>query len=619
MGPEHLGIGDRKFLINRLIQQAPINTLVREFFKNADENAALAPIGWRIVEIQPTIIDGVRKLTFFNTGVGMSASELKTATDLSSSVNKMMSLDGNFGIGAKVSGLAASPDGIRYRSCKDGEVNEVTIGFDAQEDTYVRFATLMADGSTETIYDVTAAAIKDGRSVEYDWTEVVLLGESPDHDTVAEPIGVGQEVDRSFIATSVFRRFAAFSDDVQVKIDVAMTKGGGKNETGRFRQLRTLDDIIQRVPLKHEDATDSDTGITVRYVHDPKNESSSHTSSARANAATSSTTFCALVYRGERYDFRTQKVWSSAAPTFGIPFGSKVLTVEIRLPDGSAYPSQYRDSLLWRHDRSPLTADQYAYLVRELMPEWVKDVIRAESPDGADDLNDLQSDLQTLLDELRVPTKVLKPASARPSPTVPTESNDAGVAEPEATAIEAEQDEPTPEGVRKAPKRGEDRAAKTRVRHAPEGAMASRLSRALERAPEIKILIDPEEIAERGLKGRAAKFYGEVQTLFVNGLYPVVGRMADELADEFVGAEDLEEARALAIHASQRTLAFRVGKATCYALAKRLLDDWSREDLDRATSPESLSMAADDYRQSIPAARRWIKERVRMANVAALG
>jgi hypothetical protein len=33
MKSEHLGIGDRTFLINRLIQQAPINTLVREFFK----------------------------------------------------------------------------------------------------------------------------------------------------------------------------------------------------------------------------------------------------------------------------------------------------------------------------------------------------------------------------------------------------------------------------------------------------------------------------------------------------------------------------------------------------------------------------------------------------------
>lgn len=31
------------------------------------------------------------------------------------------------------------------------------------------------------------------------------------------------------------------------------------------------------------------------------------------------------------------------------------------------------------------------------------------------------------------------------------------------------------------------------------------------------------------------------------------------------------------------------------------------DDLDRATSPESLSLAADDYRQSINAARKWIR------------
>ena len=75
----------------------------------------------------------------------------------------------------------------------------------------------------------------------------------------------------------------------------------------------------------------------------------------------------------------------------------------------------------------------------------------------------------------------------------------------------------------------------------------------------------------------------------------------------------------MALQASQRTLAFRVGKATCFALAKRLLDDWSTSDLDKATSPESLSMAADDYRQSLAAARKWIKDRVRMASAVALG
>jgi hypothetical protein len=618
MGPEHLGIGDRKFLINRLIMQAPINTLVREFFKNADENAALAPTGTRVVEIYPTVIEGVRKLTFFNTGIGMSAAELKTATDLSSSVNKVMSLDGNFGIGAKVSGLAASPDGIRYRSCKNGEVNEVTIGWDPEEETYVRFNMQMPDGTQETIFDVTATALAEGRDVGHDWTEVVLMGQSPEHDTVAEPIGQGIEVDRSFITTSIFRRFVAFSPGIEVRIDVAMTKGGGRNETGRFRQLKTLDDVLDRLG-KWEDVTDESSRVTVRYIHDPKHENSSHSSSARANAATGSTTFCALVYKSERYDFRTQKVWSSVAPTFGIPFGSKVLTVEIRLPDDGAYPNQYRDALLWRHDRSPLTADQYAYLVRELMPDWVKDVIRSESPDGASDLNDLQSDLQKLLDELRVPTTVLKPAFRAVGPTLPTERNEAGTAEPERTAIESEQDEDHTEHGRRPPKPTHDRASKSRVRQAPQGATASKLTRALERAPEIVILTDAQEISDREMKGRAARFYGDVQTLFVNGIYPVVERMAGELAAEFVGADDAEEARGLAVTAAQRMLAFRVGKATCFALAKRLLDDWSSEDLDRATSPVSLSMAADDYRQSIASAKRWMRERVRMADVAALG
>jgi hypothetical protein len=36
------------------------------------------------------------------------------------------------------------------------------------------------------------------------------------------------------------------------------------------------------------------------------------------------------------------------------------------------------------------------------------------------------------------------------------------------------------------------------------------------------------------------------------------------------------------------------------------VDGWSLEDLDRAASPESLSLAADDYRQSMGAARKWI-------------
>ena len=538
MQSEPLGIGDRKFLINRLIQQAPIHTLVREFFKNAEENAYLAPDGERRVEIYPTEIEGTRKLTFWNTGVGMDELELRTATDLSSSVNKAMSLDGNFGIGAKVSGLAASPEGIRYRSCKGGRVHEVVIGYDDEQETYVRYAAQLPDGSSDVVYDVTGVSSEEEHSLDYDWTEVVLLGQAPEHDTVAEPIGHGVSVERSFIATSIYRRFSDFLPGVRVSVDVAMTKGGGKGESGRFRQLRTLNDIIDRLG-ESELVTGHESGVSVRYIHDPKHESSSHSASARANPATGSTTFCALIYKSERYDFKTQKSWSAVAPAFGIPFGSKVLTIEIELPEEVVMPSQYRDKLLWRTDRSDVTADQFAHVVRELMPDWVKEIIRQESPDGADDLNDLQADLQKLLDELRVPTLVTKAASTGLAAKLSNE----GTPESENTPIESEDEERARTGEDITQSRTENRATKSRVRLAPQGAIASKLSQGLERAPEIKILNDPDEVADKGMKGRAGKFYKDSQTLFINGLYPAAEKMAAELADDFAGITDAEDAR----------------------------------------------------------------------------
>ena len=126
MSSEPLNIHDKVFLINRIIQQAPKTQFSRNF-KNAEENApSLAASEKREVRIYPTRIDSVDKLTFWNTGVGMSDTELRLARNIF--VNKQeLDIDQNFGIGAKVSGLAVSPFGIRYRSCKNGIVSQVTV------------------------------------------------------------------------------------------------------------------------------------------------------------------------------------------------------------------------------------------------------------------------------------------------------------------------------------------------------------------------------------------------------------------------------------------------------------------------------------------------------------
>ena len=117
------------------------------------------------------------------------------------------------------------------------------------------------------------------------------------------------------------------------------------------------------------------------------------------------------------------------------------------------------------------------------------------------------------------------------------------------------------------------------------------------------------------MKGRAGRYYKSSQALFVNGLYSVVERMAQDLEKELTGVGDPEIVRAAAVKAAQRFMAFRVGKATCYAISKRLAEDWSSDDLETATSPESLSMAADDYRQSLSDAKKYARAEILAASV----
>ena len=47
------------------------------------------------------------------------------------------------------------------------------------------------------------------------------------------------------------------------------------------------------------------------------------------------------------------------------------------------------------------------------------------------------------------------------------------------------------------------------------------------------------------------------------------------------------------VDAARNTMAFRVGKATVFALAKRANQDWSENDMVTALTKESLSIAAD--------------------------
>ena len=146
----------------------------------------------------------------------------------------------------------------------------------------------------------------------------------------------------------------------------------------------------------------------------------------------------------------------------------------------------------------------------------------------------------------------------------------------------------------------------------PTGAKRAELFKNLERAPEIILLRDEAEIEEKGIKGRAARFVMEAGQLFVNMLYPAITEMQAQLQAEYADASDPELLRSLAQQHAERTMILRVGRTVVYALAKQLNKEWDQKSLETASSPESLSMAADDFGDGMQNVRRAIGKALRM-------
>jgi len=195
-----------------------------------------------------------------------------------------------------------------------------------------------------------------------------------------------------------------------------------------------------------------------------------------------------------------------------------------------------------------------------------------------------------------------------------TDTNTSSETRNSTDASDDEFDTSNPTSDRDAKSRG-SKASPRKLRVAPQGAKPSKQSMALERAPTIEVIYDAEDILDKEMKGRAGRFYQETQTIYVNGTYPIIERMAFDLDKDLRHADDPEVARRIAKETATKSMAFRVGKTVCFAIAKRLSDDWNDDALEKATSPESLSMAADAYRSDLSEAKRWAKEMLKLEDV----
>lgn len=580
-------IRDIDFTVTRQIEQCPKTMMLRELVMNAIEAAAKGAVGRRIVEVKGKAVaecGDARKLTIWNTGPGMSSTELDHICDLSASLGKDMALEGNFGMGAKVASLPSNTLGMRYRSCRDGVVSQVILG--KREGIYGK-VWIPVDDSFEEVVDVTEQVREEAEyRLDEDWTEVVLFGNRPDQDTVADPYDGDPAQDRQWITTTLYHRFYTLPEGVELVLHEGTHPRDGRRQ---FKSIPDRADSFGRV-----EAVDVGDGIKIHYYYDPAYQNGGHNKSI-SGSLTSSLSTAAIVFRSEMYDVIKGRKWAADAPSFGIPFGARHISVHVELPDTFAVRHEpYRRFIqLSGGDQRQVTVDAFAELVFRYRPEWLIEIINSLAPKASSSTDDLRKELQDLLNELRVKTQSLREA-------------DDGIQIVEdggARGAKLDHKEGSGGGGNRPP------ITPTDLIFNPAGAKRANISKNLEQAPEIIPLNDPDEVAEKGLTSKAARYIRETNQLFVNLTYSAVAGAQEHLQLRYATYEDPELVRELARQWAEKLVMGRVGYAVVYAQAKQLVREWTSDDVKKALEPESLSLAADGWRDAISGAYRSLSRR----------
>jgi tetratricopeptide (TPR) repeat protein len=537
-----LKISDEAFLVASLIERCPKSMMLRELIVNAIEASGMTASGVPTVSIKAKMINGVPKLTIWNTGPGLSADELDQICDIASSVRKVIGLDGNFGMGAKVASLPSNRLGVIYRSCKAGRVNQVILG--ESNGVYGRLLRPeRGGGGTARVLDVTGDCDAE-YDLSVDWTEVLLMGNRVDQDTVTAPYDGSPAMPSGWIATYLAQRF--FRVPSALGLFVATDTGIDRFHALADRQTEFT--RYQRVSVP--------SGITVHYYYleGPGGRAEANQSLRDVRGV------AGIVYKDEIFGLRTESQWVIEAPAFGISFGARGISVLIELPStASVQPEAYRQFLrLATGDQHQITIADYAETVRTSMPVWLRQIISEMEPPQADYLAEISRELQELVMELCL-------IRSDPPPPVPA---------------------PTPSG-------GTKGSVRPTLPLVP----------VYERAPEMIALRDHALIDERGLKGRAARYFPTSRQLFLNLLYPAILRMALHLQHLFADFPDQAQVTRLSQETAEWSISRMTARALIYTLTKSA-EGWSNDDIARAQSPECLTVVADNYESSLQAAQR---------------
>ena len=213
---EEMQTKNTSFSIDQLGKQCGKLQYVRELTQNSIEailgDKGTGEIFWTF-DREEKSHGGVHKLSIIDTGPGMTGEDLRSLMNKMYSSGKVQSIEGNFGIGAKVAALYRSPKGMLYKCFRDERGvfaefvrdNEGKYGMKMQDD---------GEGGWESYCEI-PYYVKP-KQIQENGTVVTLVGLSEEEDTfTCPPEG---EQGKEWLSRYLNGRYFALPDGIVTKV-----------------------------------------------------------------------------------------------------------------------------------------------------------------------------------------------------------------------------------------------------------------------------------------------------------------------------------------------------------------------------------------------------------------
>ncbi len=566
-------VANTGFMLDRLGQDCSPLQFLRELTQNAIEAIQALPepsgqISWD-VDWDWYDLTGVYKLSVTDTGVGMTGEEMvRYINQLSSSVHEQ-TLEGNFGVGAKIAAATRNHAGLVYLSWKDGAGSMIHLWRDPTTGQYGLKQLESPDGSFGH-WGRVEDAVKP-QVILANGTKVVLLGNDEDQNTMVAPESAASP--SRWIGRYLNTRYFRFPAGITVRAREGWEHP--RADTDR-NVLRTL--VGQKAYLDAHASTSGKVELSSGVAHWWVLEDEGALTQNSGFVASSG--HMAALFQDELYEMVTGRGGVARLQMFGIIFGYNRVVIYVEPAHDAEHQvtsNTSRTALLVNSD--PLPWADWAAEFRQRIPEEIQALMEEVSAGS------VSSDhRQAIRDRLRQIRELFRFSKYRLTP------KGSLLVDPESVGPGGEAEE---DSERERTKRGRGgqsggRTGNVYALFLMDGGVPG-------------AAVNPDNIpnviwvsAQAGtreppfLEDRAAKYLIEQNVLQINGDFRGFTDMVDRWCRQYAGTPGLRDTVEDVIHEwfEQALIESVLG-----VLALKDSQRWTAEDIARALSEEALTSA----------------------------